>query len=73
VPIAFRVLQEFLNVGFLLREDIIKIQWKTKTTRERWRSSTLDFYRITHEHLFIFRKPLDEKEADKFRLSGKWW
>jgi len=73
IPIAFRVLQEFLNVGFLLREDIIKLQWKTRATRERWRSSTLDFYRIAHEHLFLFRKPLDEKEEDKFRLSGKRW
>lgn len=36
VPIAFRVMQEFLNVGFVLKEDIIKLQWKTKTTRQKW-------------------------------------
>jgi DNA modification methylase len=36
VPIAFRVMEEFLDVGFVLREDVIKLQWKTKTTRERW-------------------------------------
>jgi len=36
VPIAFRVMQAFLDVGFILREDIIKCQWKTKTTREKW-------------------------------------
>jgi DNA modification methylase len=36
VPIAFRVMQAFLDVGFILREDIVKYQWKTKTTRERW-------------------------------------
>jgi len=36
VPIAFRVMQAFLDVGFILREDIIKYQWKTKTTREKW-------------------------------------
>jgi DNA modification methylase len=73
VPIAVRVLQEFLNAGFILREDIIKLQWKTKTTRERWRSSKLDFYRIAHEHLYVFRKPENEQEKKKFRLSIKWW
>jgi DNA modification methylase len=36
VPIAFRVMQAFLDAGFILREDVIKYQWKTKTTRERW-------------------------------------
>jgi DNA modification methylase len=36
VPIAFRVMQAFLDAGFILREDIVKYQWKTKTTRERW-------------------------------------
>lgn len=36
VPIAFGVMQNFLNAGFILREDIMKYQWKTKTTREKW-------------------------------------
>jgi DNA modification methylase len=36
VPIAFRTMQAFLEAGFILREDIIKYQWKTKTTREKW-------------------------------------
>ena len=36
VPIAFRVMQGFLEVGFILREDIMKHQWRTKSTRERW-------------------------------------
>ncbi|MDI6904813.1 MAG: DNA methyltransferase [Candidatus Bathyarchaeia archaeon] len=36
VPIAFRVMQAFLDAGFILREDIVKYQWKTKTTREKW-------------------------------------
>ncbi len=36
VPISFRVLQGFLEAGFILREDIMKYQWKTKATRERW-------------------------------------
>jgi DNA modification methylase len=36
VPISFKVMKAFLGVGFILREDIIKYQWKTKATRERW-------------------------------------
>jgi len=73
VPIAVRVMQEFLNAGFILREEIIKLQWNTKTTRERWRSQNLDFYRIAHEHLYVFRKPSNDKEFRDFKLSVKWW
>ncbi|MEM1873917.1 MAG: DNA methyltransferase, partial [Acidilobaceae archaeon] len=36
VPIAFRVMQQFLEAGFILKEDIIKVQWNTKKTREKW-------------------------------------
>ena len=36
IPIAFMAMERFLRVGFILREDIIKCQWKTKQTRERW-------------------------------------
>jgi len=72
VPISTRVLQQFLDSGLVLREDIIKLQWKTKTTRERWRSSKLDFYRIAHEHLFVFRKPADDDERRELKLSSKW-
>ena len=38
IPIAFRVMQAFLEAGFILKEDIIKLQWNMKTTRERWRA-----------------------------------
>jgi len=73
VPIAMRVMQEFLNTGFVLREDVIKLQWKTKTTREKRRSEKLDFYRIAHEHLFVFGKPAADREYRRLRLSSKWW
>lgn len=73
VPISYRVLQQFLDSGFVLREDIIKRQWKTKTTRERWRSSKLDFYKIAHEHLYVFRKPASDKERKELKLSSRWW
>ena len=73
VPIAFRVMQVFLDSGFILKEDIIKLQWNMKSTREKWRGKNYEFYLISHEHLFVFRKPVDEKEYKKFKLSVKWW
>jgi DNA modification methylase len=73
IPIAFRVMQAFLEAGFILKEDIIKLQWNMKTTRERWRSKEYEFYLIEHEHIFVFRKPEDEKEYKKYKFSIKWW
>jgi hypothetical protein len=33
---SFNVMQAFLDVGFILREDATKYQWRTKSTREKW-------------------------------------
>jgi DNA modification methylase len=71
VPVAFRVMQAFLEAGFVLKEDIIKIQWNMKSTREKWRGNKYDFYLISHEHLFIFRKMEDGGKILKDSL--KWW
>lgn len=86
VPISFRVMEQFLESGFILKEDIIKIQWNTKVTEQRWKPLTKttcecwveecskgrDFYLIAHEHLFIFRKPKKNEDINKYRLSMKW-
>ncbi|MEM2934626.1 MAG: DNA methyltransferase [Methanocellales archaeon] len=72
VPISPRVLQAFLDTGFILREDIIKLQWKMKATRERWRSTKLDFLKIAHEHLYIFRKPERGEKLALYKESMKW-
>jgi DNA modification methylase len=71
VPIATRVLQAFLDAGFVLREEVIKLQWKMKTTRERWRGS-YDFLLIAHEHLYIFRKLAEGEKASKYKASARW-
>jgi DNA modification methylase len=71
IPIAARVLQVFLEAGFILREDIIKLQWKTKSTREKWGGKYI-FYKIAHEHLFVFRKPKKDENLSKFKESMKW-
>jgi len=73
IPIAFRVMQIFLDIGFILKEDIIKQQWKMKITREVWSKGQRDFYLIAHEHLFIFRKPEKNEKIQNYKYSMKWW
>jgi len=69
VPISHNVLHIFLDTGFILKEDIIKIQHKTKRTREAWRGSNYDFYKIAHEHLYVFRKPASNENTKQFKHS----
>jgi DNA modification methylase len=70
VPLAFNVMQRFLKVGFVLKEDIIKIQHNCTTT-ERWRTKALQdkFYLIMHEHLFVFRKPKTSEKLSRIKNS----
>lgn len=72
VPITPRILQSFLDAGFILREDVIKMQWKMKSTRERWRGKNYDFLLIAHEHLYVFRKPEKGEKMSQFKESVKW-
>ena len=74
VPIAFRVMQAFLDVGFILKEDVIKHQWRCKAT-PFWlkRSIEYNFLLIMHEHLFVFRKPGEGERLERFKESMKWW
>jgi SAM-dependent methyltransferase len=70
IPIAYRVMERFLKVGFILREDIIKVQWNMKSTHDRWKiGRERDFMLIFHEHLFVFRKPALGENLDRFRES----
>lgn len=73
VPISTRILQQFLDVGFILREDIIKIQHKMKSTREKWAGQKYDFYLIAHEHLYVFRKPSEGEKRSAYKHSIQWW
>jgi len=72
VPLAFNVMQRFLKIGFVLKEDIIKIQHNCSTTG-RWKSKALKdrFYLIMHEHLFVFRKPVIGEDLSRIRYSVK--
>lgn len=73
VPIHIGVLNKFLDAGFVLKEDIIKLQHKTKGSRERWSGHRYDFYKIGHEHLLVFRKLASEERRVDLKLSTKWW
>jgi hypothetical protein len=70
VPLAFAVMQRFLRAGFVLKEDIIKVQHNCRTT-ERWRPKAQSgkFYLIMHEHLFVFRKPKAGEDLARLRYS----
>jgi len=48
------------------------MQWKMKSTRERWRGKGYDFLLIAHAHLYVFRKPEEGESLTKFRESTKW-
>jgi DNA modification methylase len=73
VPLHIGVLSAFLATGFVLKEDIIKIQHHTRSTRERWVNRSYDFYKIAHEHLYILRKPASGERIIDYELSRKWW
>jgi len=71
VPITHYVLQVLLKTGFILREEVIKVQHKMKTTRERWsRLRGRDFLLIYHEKLYILRRPRVPDELRKYKYSS---
>ena len=74
VPIAFRTMMAFLDAGFVLVEDIIKLQHNCQST-PLWRKKSLqwNFHLIMHEHLFVFRKPESDRQKRLLKDSGKWW
>ncbi len=58
IPIAYKVMERFIKVGFMLKEDIIKIQHRCKATGFWIKKSKLyNFLLIMHEHIFVFYKP----------------
>ena len=68
VPLAFNVMQRFLKAGFILKEDIIKLQHNCSATRY-WDAQDKDFLLIMHEHLFVFRKPDKDEDMSIYKDS----
>ena len=73
VPIHIGVLSRFLDAGFVLKEDIIKLQHNTLGGRVQWTGHSYDFYKIAHEHLYVLRKPHKDEDESLLRHSKKWW
>lgn len=70
VPISFRVMTSFFETGFILKENVIKLQHNTKTT-PLWKKQSIkyNFLLLAHEHLFIFRKPKNGEDISKYAES----
>lgn len=68
VPIAYKVMQQFLKEGFMLKEDIIKAQWNCDST-PMWKNSENKFLLTMHEHLFVFRKPSEQENLRDYKNS----
>ncbi len=73
IPIHLGILNKFLEAGFVVKEDIIKLQHNTKGAREMWNGHKYDFYKIGHEHLYVFRKPDANEDTTQLKFSNKWW
>lgn len=57
IPMSFEVMKIFQDVGFKLKEHIIKEQHNCRATGY-WKTNSVkyNFLLIAHEHLFVFRK-----------------
>jgi len=57
IPLAYKVMERFIRAGFVLKEDIIKVQHNCKATGFWVKKSKLyNFLLIMHEHVFVFQK-----------------
>ncbi len=70
VPLSYYVMVKFLEHGFVLKEDIIKIQHNCKSN-SYWEKKVkqYNFHLIMHEHLFVFRKPGTNENLNKIKES----
>lgn len=71
IPLSYYLLQTFLKAGFILKEEIIKAQHNCVYSK-KWVQSAAkyNFYLIMHEHLFVFRKPMQKEKLSKFKYSA---
>lgn len=59
IPLGFKVMEEFQDSGFKLKEIIIKEQHNCRATGY-WKSSSIkyNFFLLAHEYLLIFKKQI---------------
>lgn len=68
IPLGYMVMSSFLESGFILKEHIIKVQ-HNMIGSVPWRRRKNDFLLITHEHIFVFRKPLGLDDVREHKWS----
>jgi len=70
ISLSFYVMKAFLKNGFVLKEDIIKVQHNCQST-PYWEKQVekYNFYLIMHEHLFVFRKPKKNEKLSPIKFS----
>ncbi len=61
VPVANRMMLDFLRNGFILKEDVIKREWNCESDRYLKKYGDAKFLLTMHEHLYIFEKPDGKK------------
>ncbi|MEM1927537.1 MAG: DNA methyltransferase [Acidilobaceae archaeon] len=64
VPIGFRVMQQFLDAGFILKEHIVKVQHHMKKTREKWAGVAR-----TAEECWVCEPEDEERKADFYLIA----
>lgn len=55
IPLGFRMMECFLQVGFTNKEIIIKEQHNCRST-EYWEKQNNNFLLLAHEYIFVFQK-----------------
>lgn len=55
IPLGFRVMECFLQVGFTNKEIIIKEQHNCRST-DYWKKQNKKFLLLAHEYIFVFQK-----------------
>ena len=55
IPLGFRVMECFLQAGFLNKEIIIKEQHNCRSTGH-WEKQDKNFLLLAHEYIFVFQK-----------------
>jgi hypothetical protein len=64
IPLGFRLMQEFLQSDFHLKDTIVKIQNKERVTKQFWTGKVNSpDYLIAHEYLFLFKKKKEKSRS----------
>lgn len=60
LPLGMNSMQKFVDVGFVLKEIVIKEQHNCRST-EYWKGYERSFLMLAHEYIFVLEKPISHK------------